>query len=62
MTVDNFYIRGFPCDSASKESACNAEDLGSIPGLGISPGEGKGYPFQCSGLEKCMGSQRVGQD
>ena len=43
---------GFPCGSASKESARNAEDLGSIPGLGRSPGEGKGYPLQCSGLEK----------
>ena len=34
---------GFPCGSAGKESACNAGDLGSIPGLGRSPGEGKGY-------------------
>ena len=33
---------GFPCGSASKESACNVGDLGSIPGLGRSPGEGKG--------------------
>jgi len=33
----------FPCGSAGKESACNAGDLGSIPGLGRSPGEGKGY-------------------
>ena len=41
--------KGFPCDSAGKESACNAGDLGSIPGLGRSPGEGKGYPLQCSG-------------
>ena len=32
---------GFPCGSAGKESACNAEDLGSIPGLGRSPREGK---------------------
>ena len=39
------------CDSAGKESACKAGDLGSIPGLGRSPGEGKGYPFQYSGLE-----------
>ena len=37
---------GFPCGSAGKESACNAGDLGSIPGLGGSPGEGKGYPLQ----------------
>ena len=33
---------GFPCDSAGKESDCNVGDLGSIPGLGRSPGEGKG--------------------
>ena len=39
---------GFPCGSAGKESACNAGDLSSIPGLGRSPGEGKGYPLQCS--------------
>ena len=45
---------GFPCGSASKESACNAEDLGSIPGLGRCPGEGKGYPLQYSGLENFM--------
>ena len=32
---------GFPCGSAGKESTCNAEDLGLIPGLGRSPGEGK---------------------
>jgi len=39
------------CGSVGKESACNAGDLGSIPGLGGSPGEGKGYPLQYSGLE-----------
>ena len=43
---------GFPCVSAGKEATCNAEDLGSIPGLGRSPGKGKGYPLQNSGLEK----------
>ena len=37
-----------------KESACNVGDLGSIPGLGRSPGEGKGYPLQYSGLENSM--------
>ena len=42
------------CDSDSKESACNAEDLGSIPGLGRSPGEGIGYPLQYSDLENSM--------
>ena len=44
----------FPGGSASKESACNEGDLGSIPGLGRSPGEGKGYPLQHSGLENSM--------
>ena len=46
---------GFPCGSAGKEYACNAGDLGLISGLGRSPGEGKGYPLQCSGLENSMG-------
>ena len=45
---------GFLCGSDGKESACNAGDLGSIPGLGRSPGEGKGYPLQYSGLENSM--------
>ena len=45
---------GFPGGSAGKESACNAGDLGSIPGLGRSPGEEKGYPRQYSGLENSM--------
>ena len=44
----------FPCDSAGKVSACNAGDLGSIPGLGRYPGERKGYPLQYSGLENSM--------
>ena len=47
-------FQGFPCDSAGKESTCNVGDLGSIPGLGRSPGEGKGYPLQYSGLENSM--------
>jgi len=42
---------GFADSSAGKESACNAGDLGSIPGLGRFAGEGKGYPLQYSGLE-----------
>jgi len=42
---------GFPGGSAGKESTCNAGDLGLIPGLGRSPGEGKGSPLQCSCLE-----------
>ena len=45
---------GFPCGSAGKESTCNAGDLGFIPVLGRSPGEGKGYPFQYFGLENAM--------
>ena len=45
---------GFPYSSVGKESACNAGDLGSISGLGRSPGEGKGYPLQYSGLENSM--------
>ena len=48
-------FKGFPGGSAGKESACNVGDLSSIPGLGRSPGEGKGYPFQYSGLENSMG-------
>ena len=45
---------GFAGGSAGKESACNAGDLGSIPGLGRSPGEGKGYPLQYYGLKNSM--------
>ena len=45
---------GFPGGSAGKESACNVGDMGSIPGLGRSPGEGKGYPFEYYGLENFM--------
>ena len=37
---------GFPCGSAGKEFACSVRDLDLIPGLGRSPGEGKGYPLQ----------------
>ena len=47
-------IAGFPGGSAGKESACNARDLGSIPVLGRSPGEGKVFPLQYSGLENSM--------
>ena len=45
---------GSPGSSAGKESACNGEDLGSIPGLGIYPGEGKGFLSQYSGLKNSM--------
>ena len=61
------FSSGFPCSSAGKESACSVGDLGFIPGLGRSLGEGKGYPLQYSGLENSMdcismGSQRVGYE
>ena len=46
--------RGFPGGLDGKEPACNAGDLGSISGLGRSPGEGHGYPLQCSCLEDSM--------
>ena len=45
---------GFPDSSIGKESACNVGDPGLIPGLERSPGEGKGYPLQYSGLENSM--------
>ena len=63
---------GFPGGSDGKESACNAGDLGSIPGLGRSSGEGNGYPLQYfawtipwtekPGRLHFMGSQRVGHN
>ena len=58
---------GCPGGSAGRETTCNAGDPGSIPGLGRSPGEGKGYPLQYSGLENSMdcivhGVQRVRHD
>ena len=48
------FLKGFPCGSEVKESACNAGDPGSIHGLGRSPGEGNGNPFQYSYLENPM--------
>ena len=45
---------GFPCGLTDKESTCNVGNLDSVPGLGRSPGEGKGYPLQYSGLENSM--------
>ena len=53
---------GFPGGSDSKASVYNAGELSSIPGLGRSTGEGKGNPFQYSGLENSTGSQRVRDD
>ena len=62
----------FPSGSDGEESACDAGDLGLIPGLGRTPGEGNGNPLRCSGLANPMdrgawwatlvGSQRVGHD
>ena len=69
-----FYAKdwGLPGGSDGKESACNAGDQGSVPGLGRSPGEGTGYPLRYSCLEnsmdsgtwqlQSMGSQRVEHD
>ena len=47
-------LEGFPCDSAAKESACSVGDLALVPGLGRSPGEGKGYLLRYAGLEDSM--------
>ena len=57
--------KGFPGSSADKEPACNARDLGLIPGLGSSPGGGNSYPLQYSDLENSMdcivlGAQKLG--
>jgi len=74
ISSDSFLwnLWGFPGGSDSKESACNTEDLGSIPGLGRAPGGGHGNPLvflsgkfpwieEPGGLQS-MGSQRVGHD
>ena len=47
-------VMDFPGGSTGNESICNVGDLGSIPGLGRSPGEGNGYPLQYSGPENSM--------
>ena len=47
----SIYQSIYLASSVNKESACNAGDLGSFPGLGRSPGDGKGYPLQYSGLK-----------
>ena len=52
LETENY--QGFPGGSEGKASACNAGDLGSIPGSGRSPGEGNGNPLQCSCLENPM--------
>ena len=51
------HILSFPDSSVGKKSTCNAGDLGSVPGLGRSSGEGIGYPLQYSGLENPVESQ-----
>ena len=51
----------FPGGSDIKESACNAGNLGSIPGSGRSPGEGNGNPLQYSCLEKSQGQEKPGE-
>ena len=56
MASHSSILLGFPGGSDGKESACNVGDLGSISGLGRSPGEGnlEGYPLQYFGLENSM--------
>ena len=50
----SIYLQSGSCGSAGKESTCNVGDLGLLPGLGRSPGEGKGYPLKYSSLENSM--------
>ena len=54
LLTTSVYNMGFPGGLASKESACNAGDKGSVPELGRSPGEGNGNPLQYSCLEISM--------
>ena len=54
MVKTLYFQWGFPGGSAGKESACHKGDLGLIPGLGRSPGEGKSNPLQSSGLENSV--------
>ena len=54
LIISAYIYMGFPCGSAGKESTCSVGDLGLIPGLGRSPGEGKVYSLQDSGLENSM--------
>ena len=72
LALTEFFFMGFPHSSVSKESACNAGDLGLIPGSGRSPGKGNGSSLQYSCLENPMdrgawqatvhGVVRVGHD
>ena len=52
--IESRRIQGLPYSADGKETACNAGDLGSIPGSGRSPGEGNGNPLQLSCLENSM--------
>ena len=54
LVLAYLFFKGLPGGSVGKESACNVGHLGSIPGLGRSPGEGKGHPLQYCGLEISM--------
>ena len=54
MGFKDSLVEVFPGGSVGEESTCNERDLGFIPGLGRSPGEGQGYPLQYSGLENSM--------
>ena len=57
IVIEYTYVKGLPWWLSGKESACNAGaagDMGSIPGSGRSPGEGRGNPLQCSCLENPM--------
>ena len=54
ITTKQNVLGNFPGGSNGKASACNTGDPGLIPGLGRSPGEWNGYPFQYSCLENCM--------
>ena len=67
ITASQVPSQGFPGGSAGKEPTCNVRDLGLIPGLGRSPGEGKGYPlhilaWRTGQTAQATGSQGVGHD
>ena len=59
MDTDTLWWWGFPASSAGKESSCNSGDLGSVPGLGRSPGREHGNPLQNSCLENPHGQRRL---
>ena len=54
MITTYYFLNGFPGGSDGQESACNAGDMGSVPGLGRSPGGRQGNPLQCTCLENPM--------